>query len=759
MFQKLTMASMRKLAIFAIVAGVVHASSPAERPDLKEWEEGQANASAATDAADAKQDKMAAVDKVVSMLEDLQSQVLAEGEKEAATYNKFSCFCKTTQKDKTESIKTGRDDKTSLTAEITKLSGERDALDTKIGELTTEIKEAETRMKEATATSDAALKVYETNEADLKAALSALTEAIKVLKSSKTPSLVQLQSIAKTLKQASLMADALGLGGKAVESASTFFLQQANSDVPVEMEDYKFHSSGIIETLEKLLDDFRKTKSDVDADEVKRVQEYDSLIQKETDLVKAKNLALDEARKTRAEKIENIGTASQELTTVSANLLDDMEYLDELNTICSEKAKTWDQRTALRANELTAITQATGIIKATVSEKTEAATIRFAQTGAVVRLADAVANSDSAMESIEAEAESVEDAESAPLGFLQRRSVQKHQAAPDDAGRQMIISLLKGKGQELKSTLLTSLATRIAADPFAKVKKLIQELIERLLTESANEANQKGWCDKAIADAKQKRTYAADEIEDLNAKMAKLEALSDKLGEELDELAGKISEIKSARAEAEKVRSEEKAENEHTVAEARLGLSAVTQAIDILDKFYKTSAKASVDLSLAQGPLDDAPDAGFKIGEAYKGAQAESGGIIGMMEVIQSDFERTISETIKDEKQAEEEHLGFMTESGKSLAEKQVAQKEKTKLKDEADANFNDAEDDMSSQTKILVTAIKELMELKPACIDTGMSYADRVAMREEEIAALKKALCILGAYAQYGPDGLSDAC
>ena len=92
----------------------------------------------------------------------------------------------------------------------------------------------------------------------------------------------------------------------------------------------------------------------------------------------------------------------------------------------------------------------------------------------------------------------------------------------------MIISLLKGKGQELKSTLLTSLATRIAADPFAKIKKLIQELIERLLTEAANEANQKGWCDKAMADAKQKRTYAADEIEGLNAKIeAVLEKTTD----------------------------------------------------------------------------------------------------------------------------------------------------------------------------------------------------------------------------------------
>merc|ERR1719401_1900092 len=100
------------------------------------------------------------------------------------------------------------------------------------------------------------------------------------------------------------------------------------------------------------------------------------------------------------------------------------------------------------------------------------------------------------MESIEAEAEMSEDDGATPLGFLQRQTVRKHNPVSNDGGRQLIISLLKGKGQELKSTLLVSLASRIADDPFAKVKKLIQELIERLLTEAAQEANQKGWCDK-----------------------------------------------------------------------------------------------------------------------------------------------------------------------------------------------------------------------------------------------------------------------
>jgi len=53
---------------------------------------------------------------------------------------------------------------------------------------------------------------------------------------------------------------------------------------------------------------------------------------------------------------------------------------------------------------------------------------------------------------------------------------------------------------------------------------------------------------------------------------------------------------------------------------------------------------------------------------------------------------------------------------------------------------------DMKSNMNLLDDALKGVEELKPMCIDNGMSYADRVAKREEEIAALKKAMCQLDA-------------
>jgi chromosome segregation ATPase len=79
-----------------------------------------------------------------------------------------------------------------------------------------------------------------------------------------------------------------------------------------------------------------------------------------------------------------------------------------------------------------------------------------------------------------------------------------------------------------------------------------------------------------------------------------------------------------------------------------------------------------------------------------------------------------------------------------SIASKETDKKnkeadlEQTKIKIEEDLN------DLKKNQELLDAALKELEELRPACVDTGMTYEERVAAREKEIEALKKALEIL---------------
>jgi len=736
------MAIMSRLLLVAGLALV----SVAQRPSKDEHNQGKKDDADAAAAASANEAKMAAVNKVVQLLEDLQKQVLAEGEKEVLTYNKFACFCKDTTNEKTDAIQRGTDEVFTLSSTIEELAEKRNGLDTTIADLLASIEQHETEIKNLATTRAGDLEVYEKNAADLAGAVKSLEGAITTLKQSGKASLVQLKAVTGTVRMALATAEAMGLGNAQTQKAAAVFLQQA-PDVP--MEDYKFHSGGIIDTLEVLLKDFRAEKVSVDEEEVKSVALFDSKKQEEVDILKNENLELEAAKKSKSATQEEIAEASQQRSVSSATLLDDQKYLMELSQMCSDKAKTWDQRTKVRADELSALTEATGIIKTTVSEKTQSSTIRFAQEHATVRLASAVATNEDAMDAIEAEAEAEDEAPS----FLQ---LAKGKGSED--ARQVIVNLLQSAGLKLKSSLLVSLATRAGRDPFEKIKVLIQELIERLLKEAANESNQKGWCDKATADAEEKRDYSASQVEELNGEMARLEALRDKLTEEISVLDSEIADLNARQAEAEQQRADEKAENAVTVEEAEAGLEAVTQAIDILDKFYKTVAKETV-LMAHKGPADDAPDAGFDNFEAYKGAQGASTGIIGMMDVIKSDFERTISVTEKTEAQAEQDHLKFMTETGISLAEKTTAHAQKTTELNAALDSLEEATGQFQEQLTILNTGIQELLDLKPTCVDTGMSYEERVARREDEISALNKAFCILEAYAKYGPDGLSDAC
>merc|ERR1719313_2998125 len=161
---------------------------------------------------------------------------------------------------------------------------------------------------------------------------------------------------------------------------------------------------------------------------------------------------------------------------------------------------------------------------------------------------------------------------------------------------------------------------------------------------------------------------------------------------------------------------------------------------------YKTAEKAAA-ASFAQkkvsGVDDDMPDAGFD--ETNKGGQGASTGILGMMDVIKSDFERTISETEKQEKNADREFLEFETTTKVSLGTKKVGKSAKEAELTETKADLTEAKDSMMEKQEALDKSIQELIELQPACIDTGMSYQEKVTKREAEIESLKQALCILG--------------
>jgi len=301
----------------------------------------------------------------------------------------------------------------------------------------------------------------------------------------------------------------------------------------------------------------------------------------------------------------------------------------------------------------------------------------------------------------------------------------------------------------LNSVMLNSLAMKIKADPFKKVKELIQKLIERLVQEATAEATKKGFCDLELSKAEKNRNHRWQDVQRLNAELSSLEAKRDELEEELEELAAALKELNAALEEATKLRAENKEENLTTLKEAKEGLGAVKEALTVLKVFYKKAGKATV--LLQASPVDE-DDPGAASG-AYKGNQQASKAILGLLEVIVSDFERTIKTTTAEEEKEAAEFVEFDRTSKADIGGKTT----KTELNDQdletTKTSITEKSKDMQTNMDLVDKALEELEELKPLCIDTGMSYEERVEKREEEIDALKRALCILDA------DGVEPEC
>merc|ERR1719159_796626 len=207
-------------------------------------------------------------------------------------------------------------------------------------------------------------------------------------------------------------------------------------------------------------------------------------------------------------------------------------------------------------------------------------------------------------------------------------------------------------------------------------------------------------------------------VDKLTALIEELTAEITQLGKDAATLADEITAIDNAVFEATSVRNEEKAKNIQTIADAKVASEATARALQVLKDFY---ARAS-------GPVQG----------------SSSTGVLGMLEVIQSDFVRLETETTSAEDAGAKEYETFMRDSKKSKAVKETSMKHKTNSKTTKEGDLETAKKDLAGTQEELDAALAYFEKLKPSCVEAGESYEERVARRKEEIESLTDALKIL---------------
>merc|ERR1712087_959963 len=112
-------------------------------------------------------------------------------------------------------------------------------------------------------------------------------------------------------------------------------------------------------------------------------------------------------------------------------------------------------------------------------------------------------------------------------------------------------------------------------DPFAKVKKMIQDLISRLMQEASEEATHKGWCDTELAENEQVRTSRSAQVESLASEIDEKKSAIMTLENEIKHAAQDLAATQEQVAKDTELRQEEKAANEATVKDAQEAQTAV----------------------------------------------------------------------------------------------------------------------------------------------------------------------------------------
>merc|ERR1719473_1045853 len=262
-------------------------------------------------------------------------------------------------------------------------------------------------------------------------------------------------------------------------------------------------------------------------------------------------------------------------------------------------------------------------------------------------------------------------------------------------------------------------------DPFAKIKGLISEMIEKLEADAAKEAGHKAFCDKEMKETKAKKEEKESDLDTLGTKIDKATSKIAKLKEEIATLEAELLAIAKAQKEADAMRQEEAAAWKEAKADYESGVEGVGMALQVLRDYY-----AEKDEAFVQTTHDKATGA--------------ASGIIGMLEVVESDFSKNLAEGSAAEAMAQEAYEKLTQDNEIATTEKSTAVKYKTKDQKETENALAGLKEDREGTEKELSAIVEYWDKLQPMCVAKPESYAERKKRREAEIAGLKEALRIL---------------
>jgi DNA repair exonuclease SbcCD ATPase subunit len=630
------------------------------------------------------------VQKVIQLLDELKGKVEADFAAEEKAMEEYTAWCDEESNTKEDAITSSKRTIGDLEATIEDAEGTIMSLTSTVEELTQKISASEADLASATDIRKKENADFTAAEKELVDTVDGLERATTVLK--RNMGFVQGGGAKKEL---ALLASSLS---KVIEaswvnehqrSVVKSLLQSQDSDEDLSLQPqasvqaFSSSSGGIVDTLVDMQEKAEESLSSTRKDEMEAAHAYAMLKQTMEDAIRVAKKQLSDATLQKSTTEEELHAAGEELAATKKVLADDTKYLEELKQSCSAKASEWAIRQKDADEETAAIMKAKEILSSGMKV--------FLQTST--------------------------------------RTHTKDEDAGEIQTRETVVNLLKNLAKKYRTYGLMQLSTSAQSDPFGKVRGLIESMIGKLTQEAAEEADQKSFCDEEIGESKAKQAELTGKLDKMNARISKAVATKAKLTEDIKVLEEEVAEIDAGQAEATKIRSEEHEDYLVSSKDLKDSAEAVAKATAVLTEYYSSA-------SFVQSK--QAPEFASKKTDI-------ASTITSMLEVAESDLSKLLAETEAAESSAAAAYEKLTDENTITKTTKQTDAKGKEAEVKSIDVALSNYKEDKSSLSDELDAVLAYLDKLKPQCETKVMSYAERKAKREQEIAGLKEALTVLG--------------
>merc|ERR1719310_1796479 len=458
---------------------------------------------------------------------------------------------------------------------------------------------------------------------------------------------------------------------------------------------YESSSGGIVKTVEEMQGKAEDALSDLRKKEASDAQSFAMVESGLSDEITQGKEKLGTATSSKAAYTQAGEEASGKLTETEKSKAADEEYAGTLKTECESKAAEWDARQKSATEEMAAVDKAKEIlvsgVKAFVQLSTKTTMKRWSPD------------------------DSDEDDSTA-------------------AARQKVVGLLKKLSSDHHSFALAQMASMASSDPFVKIRGLIEDMVEKLLKEAQEDATHEAFCQEEMGKSKKSKEEKTMTLDKLQSRIDDAEAKITELSEAVKTLEAEVAEIDKAQAEATKIRTEENTEYQKASKDFKDSAEAVARAIEVLKNYYEG---AFIQVTSKTSLKSKQPELG--------GAKSDTAStIISVLEMSEEDFTTLLAETEATEDEAAKAYKILSDENKVSKASKETEAKGKGSEIKTLKVQLEHSKEDYESVSKELDAVNAYLDKLKPECESKAMSYEERKAAREAEIAGLKEALTIL---------------